>query len=66
MAPDHLRRQLDLVHGHDLAVDLDHDGRERGEEEVGRLLVHHQLEQRFDVHLEIKRAAVEEGCYGRG
>jgi hypothetical protein len=38
---NHLRRQLDLIDGHDLAVDLDHDGRIGREEEVRRLLVDH-------------------------
>ncbi len=46
----HLRRQLELIDGHDLAFDLDHDRRMRGEEEVRGLLVHHELEQRLDVH----------------
>ena len=46
----HLRRQLHLIDGHDLAVDLDHDRRISREEEVRRLLVDHKLEKRFDIH----------------
>jgi len=49
--PNHLRGKLDLIDGHDLAVDLDHDGGIGGEKKVRRLFVHHQLEERLDVHL---------------
>ncbi len=49
---DHFRRHLQLVDGHDLAVDLDLGRRERREEEVRGFLLHHQFEQRLDVHLD--------------
>jgi len=49
--PNHFRRQLHLIDRQDLAVDLDHHRRECGEEEVRSLLIHHQLEEWFDVHV---------------
>ncbi len=47
---DHLRRHLELVDRHDLAVDLDLGRRERREEKVRGLLLDHQFEERLDVH----------------
>ena len=41
---DHLGRHLELVHRHDLAVDLDLGRRERRKEQVGGLLLDHQFE----------------------
>jgi len=41
---DHLRRHLQLVHRHDLAVNLDLRWRERRKEKVRSLFLDHQLE----------------------
>src|SRR5690606_10232412 len=46
----HLRRQLELVHRHDLALDLDLDRGEAGHEEVRSLLLDHQIEKWLYVH----------------
>ena len=48
---DHLRRHLELVDRHDLAVNLDFGWCKRCKEKVRGLLLDHQFEKRFDVHV---------------
>jgi hypothetical protein len=49
--PDHLGRHLELVDRHYLAFDFDLRRRKRSEEKIRCLLLYHQLEKWFDVHL---------------
>ena len=46
----HLRRHLELVDGHDLAVDLDLCWRERREEQVRRLFLDHHFQNVVEIH----------------
>ena len=62
------RRQHLLVDRVDLAFDLDLDRRVGGEEQVGRLALHHELEQRLGVYRRLRIGAGDFEricCHGR-
>src|SRR6185437_15735284 len=52
-----LRREHLFVHGQDLALDLDLDRGIGGEEQVGGLLLHHELEERLGVECQVRPGA---------